>query len=137
MTTRNRNPRRGAALVEAAIVLPVMIVMIGIAIDYSRVVYSSVTLSGSSRNAAMYEFDPFSYQESNYTNYSAAAQADATNLMNNVTFSKSSATTMSGVTTVTINSNSTFKFLSSWLFLPKEKNLQRTVVVRQAQLTPD
>jgi Flp pilus assembly protein TadG len=136
MIRRNQTRRRGAALVEAAIMMPVMILVIGIAVDYSRVVYSSVTLSGSCRNGAMYEFDPFTTTESNYANYSAAAQADATNLLNNVAFTKSTAT-VNGITTVAINSSSNFRTLSSWLILPAEKNVKRTIVVRQAQLIPD
>jgi Flp pilus assembly protein TadG len=127
--------RRGAALLEAAIVLPLMIAMIGIAADYSRIVYSTVTLSGSARNAALYEFDPYSFQESNYSSYSNAAGADATNLTN-VTYSMSSATT-NGVPTVTVNANYTFQTIARWFVLPAQKNVTRTVVIRQAQLVPD
>lgn len=137
MTRRHETRRRGAALVEAAIVLPVMLVLIGIGVDYSRVFYSSVTLSGSSRNAAIYEFDPFSYSESNYGSYTAAAQADATNLTNNVSFTRTATLAANGSTSVTINSTSNFKMLASWGILPTSKNVNRTVVIRQAQLMPD
>ena len=138
MSLRHRNrPRRGAALVEAAVVLPVMMFLIGIAVDYSRIIYSTVTLSGSSRNGAMYEFDPCSYGESNYTSYSNAAQADASNLGTNVTFSKTTSTSANGTTTVTIKSDSTFQLLSSWFILPSQKSINRTIAIRQAQLVPD
>jgi len=135
MQNNNRN-RRGTALVEAAVVLPVMILLIGIAVDYGRIYYSTVTLSGSSRNGAMYEFDPYSYDESNYTSYTTAAQSDASNLGTNVTFSKSTST-VSGTTTVTIQSNSTFRMLSSWYFLPNQTSINRTIAIRQVQLVPD
>src|SRR5262245_37275806 len=91
MSDRTRG-RRGAALVETAIVLPVMIILVGIAVDYSRIMYSSVTLSGTARNGALYEFDPMNTAESNYTSYSVAAKADGTNLGSNLVMSESTAT---------------------------------------------
>jgi Flp pilus assembly protein TadG len=128
--------RRGAALVEAAIVLPVMIMLVGIAADYSRIMYSTVTLSGSARNGALYEFDPMNVAESNYGSYSTAASADGTNLGNNLTMSESTATA-NGDTDVTVNANTRFNTISSWLILPKQQTVNRAIVVRKAQMTPD
>jgi Flp pilus assembly protein TadG len=129
-------PRRGAALVEAAIILPIFIIMVGIAVDYSRIMYSSVTASGSARNGALYEFDPQNAAESNYTSYSNCASADATNLGNNLAMSESTST-VSGTTDVTVNANTKFSTISSWLILPKLTSVNRAIVVRKAQLVPD
>lgn len=129
--------RHAAALVEAAIVLPVLIILIGIAVDYSRIYFSTVTISGSARNGALYESDPFHVQASNYSGYDNAAQADATDLGGNVSFSKFVTTTSSGATDISVTVNSEFQTLSSWLILPHERNVARTIVVRQAQLVPD
>jgi Flp pilus assembly protein TadG len=128
--------RQGAALVEAAIILPVLLLLIGIAADYSRIMYSTVTLSGTARNGAMYAFDPLNTTESSYSDYSTAALADAYNLGRNVSVS-SSTSTVSGTTNVTVTANSTFSMISNWMVLPKSKTVNRSIVVRQAQLVPD
>jgi Flp pilus assembly protein TadG len=128
--------RRGAALVEAAIVLPVIIMLIGIAADYSRIIYSSVTISGSARNGALYEFDPMNSLESNYTSYANCGSADATNLNNNLAMSESTAA-VGTETDVTVTANTKFSTISSWLLLPKLTSVNRSIVVRKAQITPD
>jgi hypothetical protein len=118
-------------------VLPVLILLIGIAVDYSRIYFSTVTISGSARNGALYEFDPFNVKASNYTSYDTAAQADATDLGGNVSYSKSVSTSASGAKEIAVTVNTEFHTLSSWLVLPHDKNVGRTIVVRQAQLIPD
>jgi len=128
--------RRGAALVETAIVLPVMIILVGIAVDYSRIMYSTVTLSGSARNGALYEFDPMNAAESNYVSYSTAATADGTNLGSNLVLSESTSTA-NGQTDVTVLANSKFRTISSWFILPANTSVNRSIVVRKAQITPD
>jgi len=128
--------RQGAALVEAAIILPVFLILIGIAVDYSRVMYSSVTLSGTARNGALYDFDPVNTTESNYTSCSNCACADGTNISNNLSISESTSTT-NGTTDVTVTANTNFRTLSSWLILPSSQSVNRSIVVRKAQLIPD
>jgi Flp pilus assembly protein TadG len=127
--------RRGAALIEAAVVLPVLLLLIGIAADYSRIMYSTVTLSGTARNGAMYQFDPLNTTESSYADYSTAALADAYNLGRNVSVSTSSVAS-NGVTDVTVTANTTFRMVSSWMALPLSKSVNRSIVVRQAPLVP-
>jgi Flp pilus assembly protein TadG len=129
--------RPGAAILEGGLILPIMIMLIGIAADYSRVVYNSVTISGAARNGAIYEFDPYSYTESNYASYTNAVQADATNLGANLSMSKSTVVLPSGATNVSITVNTNFQMLANWFVLPQQKNVTRTVVIRQVQLLPD
>jgi hypothetical protein len=128
--------RRGAALVETAIILPILIVLIGIAIDYSRIVYGNVVLSGTARNGAIYEFDPMNTTESNYTSYSNCALADATNMTSTVTVTET-VTTTDGNTNVMVNANTSFSTISSWLILPQTRSVDRAITIRKAQLTPD
>ena len=128
--------RQGAALLEASIVLPLMILMIGIAADYSRIIYSTVTLSGSARNAALYEFDPYSFQDSNYTSYSNCANADGTNISGNLMMSEATSTA-NGNTDVTVTAASKFNTISNWMILPSMQAVNRSIVVRKAQMTPD
>ncbi len=51
-----RDARRGAAAVELAVLLPVLIFCTMIAIDFARVAYVQVTLQNCARNGALYEF---------------------------------------------------------------------------------
>jgi Flp pilus assembly protein TadG len=136
MLHHRRSHRRGAALVEAALILPVFIILIGIAVDYSRIIYSTVTLSGSARNGALYEFDPVNATESNYSTYTVAGDADGTNISGNLTMSESIATA-NGNTDVTVTADSKFHTISTWLILPKQQGVTRSIVVRKAQLIPD
>jgi Flp pilus assembly protein TadG len=131
-----RSRRRGAALVEAAFVLPIMLLLIGVAVDFSRIFYGNVTLSGSARNGALYEFDPITPAQSYYTDYANAGNADATNMNGNVTFSKTTTTT-SGNTNVAVTANTNFRTIGWWFILPAQNSVNRTVVVRKAQLIPD
>jgi hypothetical protein len=113
-----------------------MIMLIGIAVDYSRIFYSTVTLAGSARNGALYEFDPMNAVESNYTNYSVAGNADGTNITGNLIMSESIATA-NGDTDVTVSANSKFHTITNWLLLPSMQPVGRSIVVRKAQMTPD
>lgn len=129
-------PRKAAALVEAAIVLPVLLVLIGITIDYSRVFYLSTTLSGSARNGAIYEFDPLNAGESDYTSATQAALQDATNIRSAVSVSKSS-TVVNGFTRVRIEVASDFKTMAKWGILPSSTHVNRSITIQQAPLIPD
>ncbi len=71
--------RRGAAAVELAVVLPVLIFCSMAAVDFARVAYVQVALQNCARNGALYEFYKkagFSLP-SGWTSLSAAASADA------------------------------------------------------------
>ena len=55
-----RAKRSGAAALELAILLPLLIFLFIIGIDYARVFYSTVTITNCARNGAIYgSLDPF------------------------------------------------------------------------------
>jgi Flp pilus assembly protein TadG len=132
----HRGVRRGAALVEAAVVIPVMLMLIGIVVDYSRVFYHATTMDGSARNGALYEVDPITAYESDYASSTQAALADATNITEPVTVSKTTST-VNGNTNVAISVKTTFKPVVRWGILPAQTVVTRTVIVQQAPLVPD
>src|SRR5438128_12682713 len=77
-SAQSRNPRRGAAAAELAILLPFLATMFVIVLDFARVYYYGVTLEGCARNGAYFASDyPGLYDYSNATN---AAKADAADL---------------------------------------------------------
>ena len=71
--------RRAAAVVELAIVLPFLLFLFFVTVDYSRVFYFSQIISNCARNGALYGSNLVTAQ-SPYTSIKEAALADATNL---------------------------------------------------------
>ena len=77
-----RSGRRGAAAVELATLLPVLVFMAMASVDFARVIYVLVTLQNCARNGALYEFYKtagFSLP-SGWTSLSTAVSADAGSL---------------------------------------------------------
>jgi len=72
--------REGVAAVELAILLPFLVTLFVIALDWSRIIYYTVTVNNCARNGAMYVMDSYSGVTSPYATLTAAAQADASNL---------------------------------------------------------
>jgi Flp pilus assembly protein TadG len=82
-----RNPARaaggwrwGAATAELALVLPVLIFLLVIAVDFARLFYQQMVLTNCARNGALWESDPPGQAESPYANFTEAALADASGL---------------------------------------------------------
>ena len=79
---RRLGRRRGLAAVELALLLPLLVFMCMLAVDFARVLYAMVALQNCARNGALYEF----YSAAGcslppgWTSLSAAVQADAGNL---------------------------------------------------------
>ena len=80
---KKRNGRRGAAAVELALLLPVLVFCSMMSVDFARVAYVQVTLQNCARNGALYEFYKaagFSLPTA-WSSLSAAASADAPSYM--------------------------------------------------------
>ena len=71
------DPRRAAAAVELAILLPFLMFILFITIDWARIFYYSVTITNCARQGALYASNP---TNSPYTSVGQAALADASNL---------------------------------------------------------
>src|SRR5438046_2003699 len=69
--------RRGAAVVEVAIVLPLLVFLFLVAVDFCRVFHFSQVVTQCARNGALYESDPYSPWRQLYTDVQTAATADA------------------------------------------------------------
>src|SRR5438874_2728365 len=80
MARRMRRGRRGVAAAELAVLLPFLAFVFVIAVDWSRIIYYTVTVSNCARNGALWASDPYSQTISPYTTITAAALADAPNL---------------------------------------------------------
>ena len=82
-----RDARRGAAAVELAMLLPVLVFCSMMTVDFARIAYVQVTLQNCARNGALYEFYTkagFSLP-AGWTSLSAAASADGATSANGST----------------------------------------------------
>ena len=72
--------RRGAAVVELALLLPLLAFIFVVAVDFGRVYFFSLTLQNCARAGALYASDLHVTDESPFASVEEAALADATNL---------------------------------------------------------
>src|SRR5436190_11146956 len=80
--------RRGAAVVELAVLLPLLVFSFVITVDFARIFYFSLTLQNCARAGALYASDPYVADESPFASTQAAALADAKNLTPQPTITK-------------------------------------------------
>jgi Flp pilus assembly protein TadG len=129
--------RRGAAVVELAVLLPFLVFIFLVTIDFARVFYFSLSLTNCARAGALYASDPTTADESPFANAQAAALADATNFNPQPTISSSSGTDSQGRTYVSVTASYTFQTITGFPGIPSQIPLQRTVSMYRSAGTPD
>lgn len=130
-----RAERSGAAVVELAILLPFLMFIFIIAVDWSRIFYFSVVVTNCARNGAIFAADPFSLNRSPYNNIKQAALADAPNLSPQPNVSSSAGSDSYGPY-VDCTVSYTFKTITKYPGVPNDNPLVRTVRVYQAPQAP-
>lgn len=126
--------RRGAAAVELAVLLPFLVFLMVIAVDWARVFYFSVTVNDCARNGALFLADSTGTTASPYADYKAAALA-GTNLTPAPTVTSNSGTdASSGWIECTVSYN--FTTLTNFPGVPKNTTLTRTVRMSKASKLP-
>jgi len=122
-----RGKRRGAAVVELAVLLPLLVFLFVIAVDFGRIFYFSVTLTNCARAGAMYASDPTTNAESAFASTQAAALADATNLSPAPTVTSVSGVDAAGRPYVEVTAAYSFRTITGFPGVPNQVNLTRTV----------
>jgi hypothetical protein len=134
---RQRQPsRRGAAAVELAALLPLMVFLFVIALDWGRVYYYSVTLTNAARQGAIYLCDPVMRAASPYTTVSDAALSDCTNLQPSPTVNSTSGTDASGNPYVEVSVSWPMSLITGYPGISNPTNMTGTVRMRQSVVTP-
>lgn len=145
---RNRTIRKGAQVVEFAILLPFLAFLFVIAIDWARVFYYSITVTNCARNGALYLSQKQSavttsspYTDSGYVNLyvnaadpvKAAALADAPNLTPAPTVTSTTGTDSNKQSYVEVTVSYTFHAVTSFSVgkfgVPSSTNVTKTVRV--------
>jgi Flp pilus assembly protein TadG len=134
---RARGNRRGAAVVELAVLLPLLVFLFVITVDFARIFYFSLTLQNCARAGALYASDPGVADESPFASTQAAALADATNLTPQPTITKADGVDGAGRSYVEVKAAYTFKSIASFPGVPTQMNLSRTVRMYVAAISPN
>jgi Flp pilus assembly protein TadG len=132
-----RNDRHGIAVVELAILLPILTLLFVVAVDYARVFYFGVTVGSAARNGALWARDSVLAAESPYKSVTEAALADASNLSPTPTVASTTGTDDKGQPFVQVTVTYTFKTLTNYPFVPSTVTLARTVRMHTAPVVPD
>ena len=134
--SRALRARRGVAATELAVLLPFLAFLFVIGVDWSRLFYYSVTLDNCARNGAIYASDPYTKVQSPYSNITAAALADASNISPAPTVTSASGVDANGYNFVDCTVSWTFNTLTNFPGVPQQTNLTRTVRVYLAPSVP-
>lgn len=124
--------RRGLAAVELAVLLPFLMFVFVIAVDWARIAYYSQTLANCARQGAIYGSDPISAPEYPYASVQQAALADAVNLSPPPTVTVTNGTDGRGNPTVTVTVTWQFATLSNYPGIASPVNLSRSATMRVA-----
>jgi Flp pilus assembly protein TadG len=128
--------RRGAAVVEMAVLLPLLVFLFLLAADFARVFYFSLTLTNCARAGALYASDPSIQSESPFASTQAAALADATNFSPQPTITEANGVDANGRNYVEVTAAHTFGTITGFPGIPSSLNLKRTVRLYVAVNTP-
>ena len=128
--------RFGAAVVELAVLLPLLVFLFLIAADFARVFYFSLTLTNCARAGALYASDPTMMAESPFASAQAAALADATNLSPQPTITQGTGVDALGRPYVQVTATHSFRTITGFPGIPNSVNLQRTVRLYVAANSP-
>lgn len=134
MSNRASRRRKGAAAVELAVLLPLLMFLFVIAVDYARIFFYSLTVENCARNGALCASNAFTYPMP-YNSIAQAALADGGSLSPPLTASDITVvngTDASNNPSVTVTVNYSFQTITKYPGLPSTVNLVRSVEMRVA-----
>ena len=128
---RARNQRDGAAVVELAILLPLLVFLFVIGFDFARVFYYSQVLANCARNGAVYGSNLVT-ATSPYQSIQEAALADATNLDPQPTVTSTTGTYSAGNPYVKVTVSWDFRMIATLPNVSNPVHLSRSAQMRIA-----
>jgi Flp pilus assembly protein TadG len=124
-----RTSRRAAAVVELAILLPLLVFLIVVAVDFARVYKDTLTLTNCARSGALYGTEsPARYLDD--AKITAAALADANDLTPTPTVSIRRFTDTFGDKHLEVTTTWTFNTITNYPGIPSTITLRRSVQMR-------
>src|SRR2546426_1754505 len=130
--------RRGVAVVELAILLPLLAFLLVIAVDFARVFYFSLTVQNCARNGALWACDTVAVLDSPYKSVEEAALADAGFLSPPPTVSCQTVTDpLGGASHVECTVTYQFSTITNYPLVPSSVSVARTVKMRMIATVPN
>jgi Flp pilus assembly protein TadG len=123
-------------VVELAVLLPLLVFLFVITVDFARIYYFSVTLQNCARAGALYASDPQMADESAFTSTQAAALSDAKNITPQPTITQTNGVDSAGRAYVEVTAAYTFRSIARFPGIPTQVNLSRKVRMKVAAITP-
>jgi Flp pilus assembly protein TadG len=129
---RPQHARRAAATVELAVLLPFLVFLFAISVDFARVFYFSQVIENCARQGALYASDPKAPAYNRYASVHDAAVADAPDLTPQPTVTSSTGTDAAGNAYVAVTVTWQFQTITGFPGVPSNVTLSRTVQMRMA-----
>jgi Flp pilus assembly protein TadG len=127
--------RRAVAAVELAVLLPLLVFLFVIGIDFARAFYFALTITNCARDGAIYgSMDPTHAADT--TGIQQMALADASNLSPAPNVSSTTGTDGQGNPYVSVTVTWTFNTVAAYPGVPSPITLSRTVQMRVAPVLP-
>jgi len=135
LVRRTQAPRHGAVAVELAVLLPLLMFLAVIGVDYARVFSRTLILETASRNAAWYACQD-STKAADTAGIQAVAQKDLADITPTPTVTSSTYTGTDGFLHVKVTVSVTFNTVTNFPAVPHSSNLSRTTDFRVCPKTP-
>ena len=132
MRNRAKQQRKAAAAAELAVLLPFMVFLMVIALDYARILYYSQVIENCARQGALYASDPKAPANNLYTSVQQAALADAGGLNPQPTVTSTNGKDAAGNPYVAVTVTWQFKTITGFPGVASNVTLTRTVQMRMA-----
>ncbi len=134
MRRKARNERKGAAIVEFAVLLPFLLYMTVIAVDWARLMYFSQCVNDCARAGVMWAADAEVRMKSRYKTVTDAALAESPGLQPTPTVNLTNGVDPDNYPMVTVTVRMRFDTISNFPGVPKSQTITRTVWMRVAPM---
>jgi Flp pilus assembly protein TadG len=113
-----------------AVLLPFLLFLFVIVVDYSRIFYFSQVIENCARQGALYASDPNAPAANLYTSVQQAALADATTITPQPTVTSTTGTDQAGNSYVSVMVTWPFQSITRFLGVPSNVTISRTAQMR-------
>jgi Flp pilus assembly protein TadG len=137
MIRQRKQRRKGIAAVEMAVVLPLLVLLLLITIDFSRIFYYTAVMRFCARDGALYACQNPTQAADSAGIQNAALLDDSLLPMGSSNVSSSTGTDANGNPTVTCTLTYTFTTITSFPGIPNSVSLSKSETVRVSQLVPN
>jgi len=134
--TPQRPPRRAAATVELAALLPFLCFAFVVTVDFCRIFYFSLTVANCARNGALYG-SADTQHALDTSGINTASRSDAGNLDSTLLGVVSSTDSTTNPSYVDVTVSYSFSTITKYPGVPSQMTIQRPVRMRVVPATPN